>query len=251
MGERVVKIVEKIRECTDTTTLKFRDAGCERAKPGQFIMVWVPDYGEIPLSLSYIGKESGITVKGVGRVTRALQDLDEGKIGIRGPYGNHFDIGFKKTLGIAGGIGIAPLISLRLDTLIMGARTGEEMPLRILKEIGMMGTKIRRITDDGSLGERGLATDLGLALAPDFELVVACGPEPMLYHLKENLSREFQFSLERLMKCGVGLCGSCAIDGYRVCADGPVFGAKLNGLCEFGRSKRSKSGRSIPLDERY
>jgi dihydroorotate dehydrogenase electron transfer subunit len=253
MGElRAVDICERIDECLNTVTLKFRDAKCSNAKPGQFVMVWVPDYGEIPLSLSYIGEESGITIKGVGRATRALLNLEKGKIGIRGPYGNHFRPA-SKTLGIAGGIGIAPLISLKLDALVIGGKRKEEMPLRILREMGSKDTRVEPITEDGSLGEIGLASELGLELSHGYDLIVACGPEEMLHHLQQNLDREAQFSLERLMRCGIGLCGSCAIGKYRVCADGPIFtSSELKEVGEeFGICKRSSSGRLIPLEEHY
>ncbi len=247
---RAVKIKDKIGECSDVITLKFHDAPCSKAKPGQFVMIWLPDYGEIPLSLSYIGRESGITVKRVGNVTRALLDLEGGdKIGIRGPYGNHFSIGSQKTLGVAGGIGVAPLMPLELDTLVIGTKSKDEMPLRILREMESNEIRVMPITEDGSYGKEGLASGLGLEISDDFDLVVACGPEELLYHLYQNLNKKIQFSLERLMKCGIGLCGSCAIDGRRVCADGPIF-TDLE-LKEFGRFKRSGSGKLIPLKERF
>jgi dihydroorotate dehydrogenase electron transfer subunit len=117
-------------------------------------------------------------------------------------------------------------------------------------------------TDDGSAGVKGLASQLAHGLIMErkskkqgpFGGIAACGPEPMLVTLLELSGLhglDCQFSLERHMKCGVGACDSCSIDGLQVCRDGPVFpGEILGGLKEFGRFVRAPSGRKIPLTEK-
>jgi len=83
------------------------------------------------------------------------------------------------------------------------------------------------------------------------DMIYACGPERMLVavlHLCKERGIPCQLSLERLMKCGSGLCGSCVLDGLRVCADGPVFtGEQLSGSEEFGAWKRDETGRRVKL----
>nr|HID12973.1 hypothetical protein [Anaerolineae bacterium] len=81
--------------------------------------------------------------------------------------------------------------------------------------------------------------------------IYACGPEPMLVALR-RLCRERtipgQLSVERYMKCGFGICGQCALDGYLVCQDGPVFDVEqLDGLRDFGHAHRSATGRRLPI----
>jgi len=55
-------------------------------------------------------------------------------------------------------------------------------------------------------------------------------------------------SVERYIKCGIGICGQCAIDGLLVCREGPVLTVdQLRGLREFGRFRRTASGRRLPI----
>jgi len=85
-----------------------------------------------------------------------------------------------------------------------------------------------------------------------FDMIYACGPERMIrkiFDLTEEYGVDFEASLERLMKCAIGLCGSCVIGKYRVCMDGPIFNSKqleeVKG--EFGVSKRDFDGKKISI----
>lgn len=221
--------------------------------PGQFVMVWVPGVDEIPMALS---GENSISVQEVGDATSALFSLKNGDLlGIRGPYGEGFSVG-GRVLAIAGGIGAAPLLSLALEgkveLFLLGAGTEKDLPFR--KALAGK-TDLRIATDDGSSGSHGPVTvllkDLDLRA---FDHICVCGPEPMmravLRHLHdEGIADRGLFSLHRYMKCGVGLCGSCAIDpdGIRVCREGPVIrGDRLTGS-EFGGYSRDASGRRRPV----
>jgi dihydroorotate dehydrogenase electron transfer subunit len=109
-------------------------------------------------------------------------------------------------------------------------------------------------TEDGSYGMKCLATaPLESVLAEEeFDMVYACGPEQMLrkaYELTENHGLPLEVSLERLMRCAIGLCGTCVLGKYRVCRDGPVFTSKqLREVeTEFGNSKLGFDGKRIPL----
>jgi dihydroorotate dehydrogenase electron transfer subunit len=227
-----------------------------KATAGQFVMIWIPGIDEIPMSLSYIGKETAITVEKVGEATEALHQMKEGdKVGIRGPYGKGFEIVGSKALFVAGGTGIAPLLPLIKKYegekhVVLGART-KELLLFIdeLEEISSLHIS----TDDGSLGFKGFASDLAgeIMEKEEFDIVYTCGPEIMMKKVLDlclEKSVQMQASLERYMKCGVGICDSCAIDGYHVCKDGPVFDSNiLAKIKDFGKWKRNEAGRKVEI----
>jgi dihydroorotate dehydrogenase electron transfer subunit len=140
-------------------------------------------------------------------------------------------------------------------TFVLGGKTRDE--LLFLSELERLKSKKLRLvtsTEDGSCGISGLCTQPveRLLAEEDFDLVLGCGPELMLFsvfELAEKHGVPFQASLERLMRCAIGLCGSCVLGKYRVCADGPVFNSvqlrEMKG--EFGFVRRDFSGRKIPL----
>ncbi|MFH0860353.1 MAG: dihydroorotate dehydrogenase electron transfer subunit [Candidatus Altiarchaeota archaeon] len=221
------------------------------AEPGQFCMLWIPGVGEKPFSFSYIEKFAGVTVRRAGRFTESMHKLDaHDTIGLRGPYGNGFRLAGKDVIVVAGGCGAAPLLPLvkrlgkRDITIIVGASTESE--LLFVKEYEEHG-EVLTVTDDGSSGTKGTTVDiLGNVLVlkkPD--QIYACGPERMLSSIMEIALKNripCQLSLERYMKCGMGLCGSCLLDGMRVCEDGPIFEAIALKDTEFGKSTRDASG---------
>jgi dihydroorotate dehydrogenase electron transfer subunit len=110
-------------------------------------------------------------------------------------------------------------------------------------------------TDDGSEGFFGFTTQRMEQLIQDkdqqFDLVITCGPEVMMKKVVELAVKAqipVQASLERYMKCGIGICDACAINGYQVCRDGPVFnGEHLAKLEEFGKHQRDVCGRTINI----
>ena len=218
---RRVRVERKRKEARDTESIHFSDALCAEAAAGQFVMVWLPGIDEFPMSLSRIGETSSITVLRKGEGTGALLSLAEGAVfSIRGPFGNGFSEHHGRKTLIAGGIGIASLLPLisKGDRVFMGARSAEYLPF--LEEIGALGAGIDIATDDGSLGFRGTVVDLFLTHKSK-EKVFACGPMPMLRSLYDK-GIKAEASLESYMKCAVGICDSCTINGFTVCRDGPV-----------------------------
>ncbi|MCW4020380.1 MAG: dihydroorotate dehydrogenase electron transfer subunit, partial [Candidatus Bathyarchaeota archaeon] len=116
------------------------------------------------------------------------------------------------------------------------------------------GVKTIFTTDDGSYGLRGLATDAAeeVLSSEKIDAVYACGNEVMMrkvYSLAKRYKTPLQASLERIMLCAMGICGSCVIGKYRVCKDGPVFDQKqLKEVeCELGRFKRDFKGERVPI----
>lgn len=231
------KVTENRNDGGNNRTL-FLDRAFD-VRPGQFVMAWVPGESEKPFSLSY---ENAFTVKNLGWYSEGLIGLKAGdSVWLRGPYGTSFPLGEGAVL-LGGGVGIAALLILakRADrpTILLGGRTAHD--ILFLDEFERAGT-VHVATEDGSLGTRGLITDL-LPRAGSYYCV--CGPDKMMAALKPLLPPDqAYFSLERYMKCAVGLCGQCTCNGYRVCTDGPVFdGITAREMTDIGFRKRRKSG---------
>ncbi len=253
-GTTIVEICDITKENEQTTTLRFGYPA--HVLPGQFVMVWVPGLDEIPMSLSYLEDIKGITVKCVGETTKMLSGLNVGdKIGIRGPLGNGFttDLIDKHVLIVGGGTGIAPLAALAENinmkekiTFVAGARTANE--LFMLDRVERAADVVVIATDDGSAGFHGYASEAAAGIIKKgCDVVLTCGPEPMMQRIiaaANDAKLAVEASLERYMKCGIGICDSCSINGFRVCMEGPVFNGKiLAQLTEFGDVRRSPSGR--------
>ena len=262
MGNPIsVQISKVITETPRSKTLHFPVEGSIKFQPGQFVMIWVPDVDEIPMSISsWDSLEMGITVQSIGEATQTLVSMSKDDwIGVRGPFGNPFSANSKKALVVGGGVGIAPLrplVYILLDggsevTLVNAAKTKKELIfLEEFEKFKNPNFKVEIATDDGSLGFKGFATDATSELleVSEFDSMYTCGPEVMmagLYDLAKKRKIRFQASLERFMKCGCGICGTCAMDptGQLVCADGPVFtGEQLTGLTDFGKYHRDAVG---------
>ncbi|MEX2754356.1 MAG: dihydroorotate dehydrogenase electron transfer subunit [Candidatus Sigynarchaeota archaeon] len=264
-----VKILEKIAETTRIFTLKFAVPGVQPT-PGQFFMIWVPGVDEIPMSVSSIDNENGIyeiSVAAVGDATKALCAKNAGDlIGVRGPYGNGFntETNSNDICIIGGGVGMAavkPVISELAKSdkniiVINAARTeGDLLYHAYFKKHFITGKTYFTSTDDGTCGEKCFGHELLVNLLEKqhakLERVYTCGPELMMYQVFMACKKhgiELEASLERMMRCGNGLCGLCAMDpsGFLVCKDGPVFSTdQLGTLTEFGNYTRDFTGKKV------
>ncbi len=245
--------------------------------PGQFIIVWVPGIDEIPMAVSYIldNGDIGFTVRDIGEATHALHEVKVGDIiGIRGPYGNGYQLKEGYSIIAGGGIGIASIRLLILNalqrnphhlTVIIGSQTaGEILYLKELQDI-LKPSQLIICTDDGSQGNKGfvpkvldanLSKIMSLAGANSVT-IYACGPEVMLTKILDLCNSnniELEASLERFMRCGFGLCGLCIVDplGIKICQNGPVLNsAVLNELEDFGKFHRDITGEKIRIDSNH
>jgi dihydroorotate dehydrogenase electron transfer subunit len=224
-------------------------------------MIWIPGVDEIPMSISLWSPSIvGITVQQIGEATKALTSLKNNDwIGIRGPFGTGFTLDTKRALVVGGGIGLAPLRPLTYSlleagcsvTLLIAAKTKDQL-LYVDEFRRVQNEKLDLLvaTDDGSDGNTGLATEIveGHLKTEVYDTLYTCGPELMMYKLYEITKEKdmnFQASLERYMKCGCGICGTCAMDpsGILVCLDGPVLrNNQLAELDEFGQYHRDATG---------
>ena len=138
-----------------------------------------------------------------------------------------------KLLLVGGGYGVAPLYFLAQRaaskgwsvSVVIGARSADDVVFA--ERFRSLGTDVVITTEDGSLGQRGLSTDAAADLVEQatYHTVYACGPEAMLESVEELAQARgvpAQLSYERYMRCGFGVCGSCARNSWLVCKDGPV-----------------------------
>jgi len=257
------KIEELKTENEEVKTFKFHSLEiAKESEPGQFIMVWNPGIDEIPISIAEAtpNGEVEIAIAAIGDCTHSLHQKQVGDlIGLRGPYGKGFTLQGKRICMVAGGYGAAPLRfaarrakeSDKHIVVLEGARSSTE--LLYIEEFERSGCEVRISTEDGSEGYKGLVTELLekiLTSGEEFEQILTCGPELMMERVCEITRREripTQVSVERIIKCGCGACGSCDLGGYRVCKDGPVFDAEELERTEFGKWKREKSGKRIAI----
>jgi dihydroorotate dehydrogenase electron transfer subunit len=256
----IVTIEKVIDETPTVRTLVFSDSIMSNVLPGQFAMVWIPGINELPMSVM-ISKESGkaaFTVRKHGLASTGLFNIKSGeKIGIRGPYGNAFDVKQGKLLLVGGGTGLVPMMRLLTHvkstddvTVLIGAKSKDEVFFEDLANDLLKNNTHNVIisTDDGSYGENGFVTDVVEKLVSEshFDAVYTCGPEKMMYKTVQSAHSRgifVQASLERMMKCGVGICGSCCIGEDLACKDGTIFdGNHLSKNDEFGYSHRNKAG---------
>jgi dihydroorotate dehydrogenase electron transfer subunit len=212
------------------------------------------------MSISQINdNELAISVKNIGEFTSQLHDLNVGdQIGVRGSYGNGFNNSFegKNILAIGGGVGMAPIASITADLLnknnnvdvVAAAVTKDE--LLFGESLEKLGATVHYCTDDGSFGFEGFATNClsDLLESTTYDYAFVCGPEIMMkgiFNILEDASIPAQYSLERYMKCALGVCGQCCVDdeGWRICVEGPVFeNEKIYKISEFGKYRRDASG---------
>lgn len=236
------------------------DISLDQAQPGQFVMLWVPGVDEKPISIACPSPLT-LTVARLGPFSTALHRARQGDlVGVRGPFGRGFRLEpDRPALLLAGGYGAAPLYFLALraveqgvhTTVALGARRASD--LIYIDRFQDQGVSLLIATDDGSAGRQGTVVDAVRQMTTwkTSPAVYACGPERMLVsalRLCQERGWTGQFSIERYMKCGFGICGQCALDGLLVCVDGPVLPVEqLTGLRDFGRFRRSATGRRLPI----
>lgn len=235
------------------------------ARPGQFVMFRVqrslPPLLRRPFGIFRVGfmpadcdtmppKEFiELIYKVVGSGTEIMQRLHQGDpVELLGPLGEGFDLGSpaEEKILVGGGIGLVPLYMLAermVETsnvrLLMGGRTRDDIIM--VTEFERLGVETYVSTEDGSLGEEGLITQVLQRKIDKYPnaAVFACGPMPMIAAVQKICSAHgtpLQVSLEALMACGVGACLGCVVKGAGhsdveprylcTCTSGPVFKAE-------------------------
>ncbi len=257
-----MRIREVRAEKGSVKSIFFQDDLCLNASPGNFVMVWLPGVEEIPMNLSGVGDACSITVWPYSAGTTALCSMRNGDtLWLRGPYGNPYSITGGNNLLIGSGSGISPLLALarRIKTkklsatFVLHAKTRDGL---IFSEELAKLCKVVSVTSDGSGGIAGKASEVALKLINQgkFDSIYAGMSEIELrsiFAAAEARRIPVQFGLERSMLCGIGLCGSCSIDKYLVCKDGPILKTEEIRECmaELGVFRRNKSGAIVQVKD--
>jgi NAD(P)H-flavin reductase len=257
MVPRTFVVTRRRQDTPDTATIWLEpDGGGEFAfTAGQFTMLQAFGIGEVPISISGDPRITSVlqhTVRDAGAVSRALAMSRTGtRLGVRGPFGAGWDVDRARghdVVIVAGGIGMAPLrpavLQIAADrdsfgevNLLYGARTpaemlfaGELLSWAAERWINIQVTVDR--ADDTWHGRVGLVTALleRATFDPSRTSGLICGPEVMMRHAAVALrdrgvaASDLRLSMERNMKCGIGLCGHCQLRELFICHDGPVLG---------------------------
>lgn len=225
-------------------------------RSGQFCMLSVPHCGEAAISISSAPNALplfDLSIRKTGELTDTMHQMKTGgQVGIRGPFGTPFpmaDFANSDMLFIAGGIGLAPLKSV-IDhclfqsgleddavtniTLLYGSKSPSEVAFTIpIDSWRRQGIDCRLTVDEGDDAWQenvGLVTELlENELITKSTKSLICGPPVMIRFVIAQLTHmgctndSIFTTLERHMKCGLGTCGHCHLDGKLVCVDGPVF----------------------------
>ncbi len=256
MLPRLFRVTDVRLDTRDTMTLSFEPTDGVRLEhaAGQFTMLHAFGVGEVPISICSGASEPGPlmhTIRDVGAVTHALVSAAPGTtVGVRGPFGTTWDVAEgigRDVVFVAGGIGLAPLRPAILDVvarraeygrvvLLYGARSPEDILFADdLRDWAAEHRIVVETTVDYGppswSGRVGLVTELvaRAGFDPQDALALVCGPEVMMSTAATSLAQRgvaterIRLSMERNMKCGIGLCGHCQVRELFLCVDGPVI----------------------------
>jgi len=235
------KIIDVWDETPDVKSFLIENTIGKHPLPGQFYEISVKGYGEIPISVASWKDGLLFSIKKAGYVTSAMHAMKKNdEIGIRGPYGKGFPIKENVTL-IAGGIGLPPArsyIEYSLSNkmyklqLLYGARSPQDLVYRDLLNQWKKYFDVQVTVDKGDenwKGNVGVVTTLFKNIKDRDSYFYLIGPTVMMKYAVLELEKmgigpdKIYLSLERRMKCGIGICGHCNLGKYYVCKDGPVF----------------------------
>ncbi len=255
-------IVRRVRrESPDTVTLyleipELADQSMRRQMhAGQFNMLYLFGIGEAPISISGVSRRYvHHTIKAAGAVTRALTELTPGqRVGVRGPFGQGWPLERarkRNVLLIAGGIGMAPIRAAVRDImrhrgryervdLVYGSRSPADVLFRSQLERWQEHEDINvHLTVDHANeawdGPVGFVTAMlaNLPLDPSATTAYLCGPEIMMRRALSELAhlgvehKDMYLSMERNMRCAIGICGHCQWGADFICQQGPIFCAE-------------------------
>jgi len=248
-----IKSVNTLTPTEKVFEIELPDGKQLNHNPGQFVQLLIPGIGEAPISICSSPTDNNffLTIRKVGDVTTAVHNMKAGdKVGIRGAFGFGFPVEKMKgsdIVMVAGGIGLAPLRSViryilahREDygtfTILHGARTPSDRLFKSEIESWENNPRVNLLEtvdhpDDSWNGNSGVITTLfkQITVDPENTYAMVCGP-PVMYRFvilecqgKGIPDNKILVSLERHMKCGLGKCGHCQINGVYACQQGPVF----------------------------
>lgn len=236
MNQGIFTVIENSRIGADIYSLRLSGDCSAIAAPGQFAGIKIEGkFLRRPFSVCDWDADSlRIVYRVVGDGTQLLSQAAVGEtIDVMTGLGNGFDTGVsgEYPLLIGGGMGATPLLSLcrklisegKNPTVVLGFASKSEAIL--IEDFKTLGADVRIATADGSLGHKGLVTELMDSL--EYSYFYSCGPEAMFKAIDSIAKTEGQFSFEARMGCGFGVCMGCTCRTHkgnkRICKDGPVL----------------------------
>lgn len=239
MIKEIEFVIDDIKQLTENICELTLSGEGGFTSPGQFMNITVEGFFlRRPISVCDFWQGGAkIIFRSKGSGTTVLKSLQKGaSIKALSPLGNGFDTKSapQKIAVIGGGIGVPPVYGLTKELINLGKKVIVGLGFTKLGEVfyvdefRALGAEVVVTTDDGSLGESGLITDVMKKYSNEYSYSFACGPLPMLksVYLIEGFSSG-QYSLEERMGCGFGACMCCSVntknDPKRVCSEGPVF----------------------------
>ena len=249
MVKEIAEVVYQSEIATDIFSLLLKVSFARKVVPGQFVSLYSADGSRLlprPISICEMDDKAGtirLVYRIAGKGTKEFSNLASGDaIEILGPLGNGFPIDQykdKRVLLVGGGIGIPPLLACADHLTDPVFAVGYRSETYLLNDLKMRG-EVHVATEDGSLGTPGNVLDAIRADKVKADVIMSCGPMPMLRALKayaEEVRIPCYVSMEERMACGVGACLGCVcsttnvddhskVHNARICKDGPVFDAK-------------------------
>ena len=235
MKQGIFEIVENIPLTENVFKMTLRGDVSAVTAPGQFVNIQLDGlYLRRPISVCDLGEDTlTIIYKAVGKGTKQMASMKEGKLDLLTGLGNGYDLSISgdKPVLLGGGVGVPPmyLLAKKLITegkkvsVILGFNTKAEVFFE--NEFKEIGADVTVTTVDGTYGVKGFVTDALKEI--DYTYFYTCGPEPMLKAVYKASVTSGQMSFEKRMGCGFGACMGCScktITGYkRICKEGPVM----------------------------
>jgi NAD(P)H-flavin reductase len=249
---RRARVIKREVLCDETVSLRleFCDKKPFLFHPGQFVMLSVLGFGEVPIGITTAPHEKGyieVAIHAVGMVTKKIWGLRvDDEVGINGPFGNGFPLEVirgRDVVLISGGVGLAPLRSLirhlketRLEkslSIVYGARCSEKLiykkDYKEWEDFASVHLTVDQPEPNCKFNKGNIIALIDKIEIPKGAVMIVCGPPPMIdvligrYAGKRIAEKDLFLLLERRMKCGVGKCQHCTCGEEYVCLDGPVF----------------------------
>jgi len=235
MKQGIFEIVENIPLTESVFKMTLRGDVSAITAPGQFVNILLDGlYLRRPISVCDLSEDTlTIIYKAVGKGTKQMSAMKEGKLDILTGLGNGYDLtvsGDKPVL-LGGGVGVPPMYLLAKKLIAEGKKVSVILGFNTKNEVFFeeafkaLGADVTVTTVDGSYGVKGFVTDALKEI--DYTYFYTCGPEPMLKAVYKAGTTSGQMSFEKRMGCGFGACMGCScqtITGYkRICKEGPVM----------------------------
>ena len=235
MKQGIFEIIENIPLTENVFKMTLRGDVSAITAPGQFVNIQLDGlYLRRPISVCDLGENTlTIIYKAVGKGTKQMAAMTEGKLDILTGLGNGYDLSVAgdRPVLLGGGVGVPPMYLLakkliaegKKVSVILGFNTKSEVFFE--NEFKALGADVTVTTVDGSYGVKGFVTDALKTM--EYTYFYTCGPEPMLKAVYQASTTSGQMSFEKRMGCGFGACMGCScktLTGYkRICKEGPVM----------------------------